>query len=107
MQLLYGLPPRPLRMAATRRYPPDEVINLLARLDGRGQQIWIRVENTNIPVGLHEVRLAAEMATAYHNAICYNAPPDDGWQEETEAMEERALQHMLAPLSDDSADEAQ
>ena len=104
LRILFGHPPRPLRLYATRRYTWDEIHWRLQSLANRRQLLWIQVENTVIGLGGGDLRLAAELSAAYHNEISYNAPPDDGWADETARMQEAAEQHMRDPPSDDSDD---
>lgn len=105
MRLWYGHPARPMRMSAAGRCHPCRLLARLRSLSARDQQIWLQVENEMHALAPCELSLAAEIAASYHNQICYNVPPDDGWQEETEAMEARAEAHMLAPDSDASDQE--
>lgn len=102
MRLWYGHPARPLRMSSTGRIHPDRLFARLGSLAAREQQLWLQVENEMHSLNEPELRLAAEIAASYHNQICHNLPFDDGWQEETEAMEQSAVMHMLAPDSDAS-----
>lgn len=104
IELLYGHPRRVLRMHATRRYLGEQILARLQTLASRQQQLSLRIENILIPLAPADLRLAAEAAAAYHNQICYNIPPDDGWMHETAQMEQAAEQHMLDPPSDDSDD---
>ena len=107
MRLWYGHPARPVRMSATEHCHSDRLCERLMSLAARNQLLWLQVENQMHALYPPELRLAAEIAASYHNQICHNVPPDDGWQEETEAMEQRAEMHMLAPDSDASdGDEA-
>ena len=104
IRILYGHPPRPLRLYSTTRYTGMSILWRLQSLCNRHQPLYMEVENTRHLLRPCELRLAAEMAASYHNQICYNLPPDDGWADETACMEEAAEQHMHDPLSDDSDD---
>jgi hypothetical protein len=46
------------------------------------------VEHTTIPLTGHEcLSLACCITSAYHNSIAYNAPENDGFDEEMEELE--------------------
>ena len=90
-------------MTATRKYQPEELLTQLKRkLTGRASQIWLQVDNDMLPLSETDLPLAARIAASYHNQICYNAPPDDGWRAETDFMEARAEERISASLSEDS-----
>ena len=90
MIILYGQRPRPIGLSATRKYRPEEVWEMLDRLVKADQSLFIRVENEYLRVNHNEIDLAAAIVASYHNQLAYNAPPDDGWREETEEMEAAA-----------------
>ena len=106
MRILFGQRPRPLRMSATRLYYPEQLWQTVRRLHRNGSPLFLQVENHRIPLGGQDLRLAASVVVSYHNQIAYNAPPPDGWAEETAYMEEMAVRHMEAPSSDESQDDA-
>jgi len=105
VRILFGQPPRQLRLYATRHYVGSDILWRLQSLANRNQPLFLQVENVRIPLARGDLRLAAEASAAYHNEICYNVPPDDGWADETARMEHDAEQHMRDPPSDESDDE--
>jgi len=104
MLLWYGHPPVAFYMTATHRYFPDELENRVNNLADAGNLIWLSVENERHVLVEQEFPLACRLAASYHNQLAYNAPPDDGFDEETLQMEQQAQQHMEALSSDEDAD---
>ena len=77
-------------MSATRRYYPEELQHRADILMKNNQQIFLQVENEMHRLDAADLPLAVAVAASYHNQICYNIPPEDGWNEETKMMEARA-----------------
>ena len=102
MRLWFGHRGRPLHLTATRHYQPEELHARLAGILARDQIAWLQVENETLQLSDGDLPLAARVAASYHNQICYNAAPDDGWHDETRAMEAQAEQNYMALLSDNS-----
>ena len=101
MLLWYGHPPALLRMSSTRHYTLEQLEQKTSRFMRLGHQVWLSVENELHRVTTQELSFACMLAASYHNQIAYNVPPDDGFQAETRQMEQSAMNHMEAPLSDD------
>ena len=84
-----------------------EIKNFDSNREYIGDEIkeYIQSKKT-IPVYLHidgdhflleddsQISLASEIVACYHNEVFCNKPPNDGWDEETQWMEEKAIQHM-------------
>lgn len=101
-----------MRLSRERRYEPEA---LMARVMRRrrpnsplqNMPLWVLMDGHHIQLSSRdEIWLACRMACIYHNngPNC-RAPYEDGWNEETWAMERRAEEHMLAEDSTDSSDE--
>lgn len=97
MNVHYGHRPRPIGLSATRKYFPEELYETMDRLAKNDQTLFLQVENEFIRVNPQEIGLAAALVASYHNQIAYNAPPDDGWDEETRDMEARAAEGAEGP----------
>jgi len=62
---------------------------------------WLKMDGKFVMIcSESSLKLACEVVTTYHNSICYNIPPDDGFSAETTRMETAARAHMEAPNSD-------
>lgn len=91
MKLFYGSGPCPFHMSATRRYHPEELQRRADLLMKNDKQVFIQVENEFHKLAAAEIPLAAAICASYHNQVCYNLPPDDGWDAETRSMEAAAM----------------
>lgn len=55
-----------------------------------GGPFWIRVEGTLIPLeGEDALRVGCQVCAAYHDWVAYNAPYDDGFNEDMKEREQR------------------
>ena len=101
MRICFGWSKIPLSLSSERRYYPEELQNMLACQ----HILWIHLDQRHIRLrGNEQVSLACELACVYHNGPDCRAPSEDGWDEETLASEEKAIEHMLAEASDEDFD---
>lgn len=85
IEIGHGLPRRVIPLSATRKYFPEQVMELCRR---SSPPYYIIVENTFIPLNGPEcLELACNITSAYHNGIASNAPEDDGFTEEIQRIE--------------------
>jgi hypothetical protein len=79
---------------SSREYVGDEILQYLLGL--RSQPIWLYIDGKTFPLeDISHLELASEIVACYHNEVFSTQPPDDGWDRETQEMEDRAEQHML------------
>jgi hypothetical protein len=104
MRIFFGNKPQPFHMSATRRYYPEELQHRADILIKNDQQLYLQVENEMHRLSAADVPLAVTIVASYHNQICYNIPPEDGWNEETCMMEARARARMTEVGATDESD---
>jgi hypothetical protein len=69
----------------------------------RSGPFWLRVENKLVPIVNEDcLNFACEVSAAYHDWVSYNAPEDDGFVQDMAQREERVMQHLMEPDSEDS-----
>lgn len=99
MELCHGLAKAPIRLSATKKYAPWEIHERCKRTTG---PFWLRVEDKVIPVPSAVcLEFACQVSAAYHDWIAYNAPEDDGFEEDMAERERVVQMHMDDPLSDE------
>ncbi len=87
MELCHSYQHRPIPLRSTRRYSDDEIRILCNRVTG---PFWLWVEGKLIPLeGEMALQLACKVSAAYHDWVAYNAPEDDGFQEDMEEREKK------------------
>jgi hypothetical protein len=88
ISICYGHRPRPFDMSSTKRYYAETLINEAhARLNIH-QAITLKVGDEIFRLATDsEIMLAAQIVASYHNQYVSTAPPDDGWEEETNMIE--------------------
>lgn len=79
---------------SSREYVGEEILQFLVGI--RSQPLWLYIDGKTFPLeDISHLELASEIVACYHNEVFSTMPPDDGWDLETQLMEERAEQHML------------
>lgn len=104
MQIFYSRPPKPLHLSAQYRYPQVQLLEIMEKLHAQGHDIWLTVKHNNeyMQLTAQEFSVVAHIISADHDMIVgENIPYDDGWNQETKAMEESAQQHMEEETSDE------
>lgn len=114
MRICFGWSKIPLSLSLERRYFPEELQGMLACSNAPPQAnvnplvtlpLWIQFDGAYIPLrGEEQISLACQLACVYHNGPDCRAPSEDGWDEDTLASEEKAIEHMLAEASDEDLD---
>jgi len=85
---------RPVRidMSSTKRYRWETLVDVAERYKRINQQITLEMGTEFFRVNTDdEIVLACKLVASYHNQYASTAPEDDGWMEETEAMEAEAF----------------
>ena len=93
---------RPLNLIQSRRYRPEEVESMVQAVFAQNQPVYLEYMELAVQVVRADVRMAATLASLYHNACVSTAAEPDGWEEETESMQRVAELHMQLPSSDES-----
>jgi len=93
MELVCGWAKQPIRLSATQRYHPGQ---LLAKCKRRVGPYWLRVEGCRLVPIPNEACLlfACQVSAAYHDCVAYNAPEDDGFAADMAAREQRIQQEL-------------
>lgn len=102
MEICYGGKHIPIPLSSTRRYTPDQIRELCRKVLG---PFYLKVQGSPIAIyGEECMVLACHACAAYHDWLAYNAPLDDGFEEDMAAREECMKQRWEEPISDLSDD---
>lgn len=100
MDLCYGGKHVPILLSATRKYTPEEIREICRRVTG---PFCLVIQSTPITIyGEDCLMMACHVCAAYHNWLAYNAPEDDGFQQDMEAREAEMQARWNEPISDSS-----
>jgi hypothetical protein len=98
MELCYGGKHVPIALSATRRYTPEEIREMCRKVKG---PFCLNVQSTPIMVyGEECMMLACHVCSAYHNWLAYNAPEDDGFEEDMANREALIQARWEEPITD-------
>ena len=103
MQLGYSRPPLPVLLSSQHRYSAEELLQRINLLHTIHHAIWIATgARRYISLQECEFSLACQLVAAEHDDIVgADVPHDDGWSNETCAMEMAATEHMENSCSDE------
>jgi len=88
LSLCYGHRPRPFDMSSTKRYYYETLYNEAEARSHIRQRITLKVGDEIFPLSnRQEIILAAKVVASYHNQYVTTAPPDDGWELDTNEVE--------------------
>lgn len=109
MKLCFGWQRRPVRLSATAHIIPEALLAGLSRYVGppesrlRGvRPVWLDVEGTHILIPPGAFWFACQAAAAYHNAVAYNVPEDDGFEADMRQREAYIQSRIDAEPSESS-----
>lgn len=103
MQIYYSRPPKPIQLSAQYRYAHAHLLENMEKLHSQGHDIWLTVgQSKYIPLVAQEFSVVAHIISAEHDMIVgENIPYDDGWDQETQEMENNAAQKMTEDTSEE------
>lgn len=102
--ILFGRPPQRMTLLTTHRYDYTTILERMTKMRHMKVDLWLQVDGERILLEKADDSLASKVASAYHDTVAHGAPYDDGFNDETALMEERAEQHMLEPSSEEESD---
>jgi len=86
-----------VRLSATRRYEPEEILSMCRRIH---PPLWLNVYDGYILIDDEQSLLfACQVCAHYHNGISHNVPPDDGFSRDMAEREALLQEHMAAESS--------
>jgi hypothetical protein len=100
MELCFSRNYIPIPLSATKRYTPEQIREACRRKTG---PFYLVVDGKRIEIkGEDCLMLACQVSCAYHDWIAYNAPLDDGFEEDMAMREAIIAAELEDPNTDDS-----
>jgi hypothetical protein len=92
LSLCYGHKPRPFSMSATKKYYSETLLNEAFARRNIKQTISLKVGDEIFPLCTdEEIVIASKAVASYHNQYVSSAPEDDGWEEDTNRIEQECI----------------